>query len=70
MAADHISRADYEQLEARAAALGVRGGAEFNSRNGWCVSVRAGRRRVELRGMGSLAAVIAGALADWEEAAA
>jgi hypothetical protein len=65
-----IARAEEDALEARAAELGVVVGALYSARNSeWVVSVVAGQTRTRLRAHGPLAAILAGALDDFEAVA-
>ena len=68
-ARDALTADETIAIEQRARDLGVHVTAGGSSRRGpWKVNVSGGGRAVELRGSGSLAAVIAGCLDDWQEA--
>jgi hypothetical protein len=67
VARGQISAEDAAALDARCRELGVRAGALYSFRSRcWTVGVRDRTRAVELRATGDLAAILAGALDDWE----
>lgn len=69
-ARDRIGIADYLALQRRADELGVTVGALWHARDdSWVITVKNGSTRTRLRAYGPLAAVLAGALDDYEAAA-
>jgi hypothetical protein len=66
MARARLGRDDFQTIAARAESMGTVVGAIWSSRHGWVCTAETAGKRVQLRGHGPLAAVLAGILDDVE----